>query len=211
MEFLKSILGDGYAAFEASINAWNAKPENKDKQVKIADVGSGEYVSKKKYDALSVDKQNLEAQLQKATEGLKKFEGIDDPAKLISQVTNLQGELSTMRENYENQIADMKFSSVLDSAIASAGGRNAKAIQALLDIETMKKSKDQSADIAAAIEACKAENAYLFGANEPINNPTGPTGGSFIGLTKEQFQKMGYKERLELKQKDPAKYEEMKG
>lgn len=211
MEFLKSILGDGYAAFEKAIIDWNAKPENKDKQIKIADVGSGEYVSKSKYDALAVDKQNLEGQLQTATNGLKKFEGIEDPVKLQEQVGTLQGKLQTMKETYETQISDMKFSSALETAITSAGGRNAKAVQALLDIETLKKSKNQDADIAAAIEACKSANDYLFGSTEPINNPVGPTGGTIIGLTKEQFQKMGYKERLELKQKDPTKYEELKG
>ena len=35
--------------------------------------------------------------------------------------------------------------------------------------------------------------------------------GQIIGITKEQFSKMGDKERLELKQKDPNKYNELKG
>lgn len=211
MEFLKAILGNGYAAFETAINEWNKKPENKDKQVRIANIGSGEYVSKKKYDALALDKQNLETQLQTATEGLKKFEGIEDPEKLQRQVTDLQAELGTQKTTYETQIADMKFMASLESAINAAGGRNAKAIMAMLDMDKLKKSKDQSTDIQAALEVVKTSDSYLFGANEPINNPVGPTGTSFTGLTKEQFQKMGYKERLELKQRDPAKYKEMKG
>lgn len=172
MDFLKQILGDGYAAFEKTVNDWNAKPENKEKQVKIVDAGSGGYVSRSKYDALDVAKKSLETQLQTATDGLKKFEGIDVD-KLQTEITNLGNDLSAQKTAYENQIAELQFSSVLETAISAAGARNAKAVKALLDVETLKKSKDQTADIKAAIEACQKENDYLFGAKEPINNPTG--------------------------------------
>ena len=32
-------------------------------------------------------------------------------------------------------------------------------------------SKDHTADVQAAVNACKEENAYMFGDDEPINNP----------------------------------------
>jgi len=48
-------------------------------------------------------------------------------------------------------------------------------------VEALKTSKDQTTDIKAAIEACQKDNGYLFGANEPINNPVGPTGGGGAG------------------------------
>lgn len=181
MNFLKEILGDGYAAFEKAVNDWNTRPENKDKQVKIADVNSGDYVKKSDYDALDAEKKGLEDRLQTATDNLKKFEGIEDPAKLQSEITRLNTELTTQKESYEGQIADIRFGTSLEAAITAAGGRNAKAIKALLDVDALKKSKDQTADIKAALEACQKENMYLFGANEPINNPTGPTNGPTPG------------------------------
>lgn len=152
--------------------------------------------------------EQTKAQLQEANQTI---EGFKDYDQVKSQVEEYKTKYEQSKADYENQIADMKFSSALDAAITAAGGRNVKAVSALLDINALKKSKDQSADIAAALETCKKENEYLFGATEPINNPVGPTGGKVTGLTKEQFKKMGYQERLELKQKDPAKYEEMKG
>lgn len=211
MEFLKEILGDGYAAVEASVKAWNNKPENKDNQIKIVNAGSGEYVSKSKYDALDMEKKGIETQLTTATDNLKKFEGIDDPEKLQDEIQRLTGELDTQKTTYEAQIADMEFNSIIDAAISEAGGRSVKAVKAMLDINTLKGSKDQTADIKSAIEKCQKENAYLFGMNEPINHPVGPTNGPVVGITKEQFQKMGYKERLELKQSSPQKYKELKG
>ena len=177
MEFLKAILGDGYASVEAAVKAWNEKPENKEKQVKIANIGSGDYVIKSKYDALETEKNGIAAQLQTATDNLKKFEGIEDPTKLQNEITRLTEELENQKNAYEGQIADMQFGSSLEAAITAAGGRSAKAIKALLDVDKLKVSKDQTADIKAAIEECQKENGFLFGANEPINKPVGPTGG----------------------------------
>ena len=48
-------------------------------------------------------------------------------------------------------------------------------------MDSLKQSKDQTADIKAAIEDCQKDNSYLFGANEPINNPVGPTSGKETG------------------------------
>lgn len=53
MDFLKEILGEElYAQFAEKINAHNGNEANKDKQIKIANLGGGEYVSKAKHDAL---------------------------------------------------------------------------------------------------------------------------------------------------------------
>ena len=53
MEFLKEILGEElFTQFESKINEYNGNEANKDKQVKIGNLGSGEYVGKGKYDAL---------------------------------------------------------------------------------------------------------------------------------------------------------------
>lgn len=38
-------------------------------------------------------------------------------------------------------------------------------------------SKDQTEDIKKALENTKKSDAYLFGANEPVNNPVLPGGG----------------------------------
>ena len=52
MEFLKAILGDElYAQVEEKINAHNGNEANKDKLIKLANLGSGEYVGKGKYDS----------------------------------------------------------------------------------------------------------------------------------------------------------------
>ena len=62
----------------------------------------------------------------------------------------------------QKKIADMAFDHALEAAITGANGRNAKAIRALLDVDALKSSKNQEADIKAALEAVQKDNGYLF-------------------------------------------------
>lgn len=86
MEFLKEILGDAlYAQFEQALNAYNGSEANKDKQVKLANLSSGEYVGKGKYDALQAQldgkdtelttANNLIAELKKGTKDNEGLQG----------------------------------------------------------------------------------------------------------------------------------------
>lgn len=130
------------------------------------------------------------AQLQTELDQTKKqleeantaIDGFKDYDQVKAQVAEYKKKYEDSKAEYEGKIADMQFGTTLDAAITAAGGRNSKAVRALLDVDALKGSKDQSADIKAALEACRAENGYLFGANEPINNPiVGRTGGGFTG------------------------------
>lgn len=55
-------------------------------------------------------------------------------------------------------------------------------------------SKDQTADVQAAVNACKEENAYMFGDDEPINNPIGQTGGQTVTPPGKNPEDMSYEE-----------------
>lgn len=76
MDFLKDILGaELYSQVESKINEHNQKEENKEKQIKLADLGSGNYVDKGKYhDLESTSKSNAEklAEANKLIEDMKK-------------------------------------------------------------------------------------------------------------------------------------------
>lgn len=103
MDFLKAILGDElFGQFQQAVNAYNGKPENKEKQIKLADLGSGEYVSKAKYTALDAENQtnttklteanNLIQQLQKAAKGDEVLQG--QVAAYQTKVQELETELA---------------------------------------------------------------------------------------------------------------------
>ena len=95
------------------------------------------------------------------------FDGVN-VEDLRGQITKLQTDLSTKENEIAEKLSDIEFNSTLESAIKAAGGRNAKAITALIgDTKTLKTSKNQEADIKAALEAVKKDNDYLFESAKP--------------------------------------------
>lgn len=137
-------------------------------------------------EAAKGDLEQIKAELEQAKTQLQEanttIDGFRDYDQVKGQVEEYKAKYEQSKAEYEAQIADMKFGTALEAAITAAGGRNAKAVKALLDVDALKASKDQTADIKAAIEACQKDNGYLFGSNEPINNPVAPTGGSAGGI-----------------------------
>lgn len=121
MEWLKAILGDElFAQLEKAINEHNGKPENKEKQVKIADLGTGEYVSSEKYKSLETDKGSVAEQL-KTAQGL-----IEELKKGTSKDEGLQGKIG----EYETKVATLeaenlklKTESALKVALLDAGAK----------------------------------------------------------------------------------------
>lgn len=94
-------------------------------------------------------------------ESLKKFEGVDTEG-LKKQIADLNAELATKDKEYTQKLADRDFNDILKDSIAGAKGKNATAITALLDIETLKASKNQKEDIATALDNLAKSDAYLF-------------------------------------------------
>lgn len=125
------------------------------------------------------DYESIKEQLRTATEGLKAFEGVD-VKDLQGQVAKLTKDLADKEAEHKQQLADLAFDGVLKDAITAARGRNDKAIRALLDVEALKASKDQTADIKKALEELKKDSGYLFESEEtppPYAAGTGTGGG----------------------------------
>lgn len=118
---------------------------------------------------------NYKTQLETAQNALKEFEGVD-VKDLQDKIKTLNADLEKKDTEYQNKIADMEFNSILDSAITKSGARNAKAVRGLLDLDSLKSSKNQTEDIQKAIEVIKSENDFMFISEEPIKNPVRDTG-----------------------------------
>ena len=149
--------------------------------------------------------------LKTAEDGLKAFEGVD-VTDLQGQIAKLQGDLSAKDAAYAEKVANMEFDALLTSAVTAARGKNAKAIRALLDVDALKSSKNQEADIQAALEALQKDNEYLFESDkEPLPNIVLPAKVKEpVTVTKESFAKMGYRERVAIKKENPELYEQLK-
>ncbi len=122
------------------------------------------------------ERDNYKEQLDTTTGELDKLKELNP--EMQATIEKLQGELKAKDEEYANKEAERLFQDTLSEAIKSAGGRNPKSVMALLNMEELKESKNQSEDIKKALEAVKESDAYLFGTDEPFSNPVGGTGGS---------------------------------
>ena len=103
----------------------------------------------------------IKEQLKTAQDGLKAFEGVD-VKELQGKITDLNTQLSDKDKEWKEKMSGMVFDGKIKDAITAAKGRSAKAIAALLDMDALKQSKNQDADIQAALEGLKKDNAYLF-------------------------------------------------
>ena len=106
MEFLKELLGEElYKQLESKLNEHNGNEANKENQIKLANLGTGEYVGKGKYDneveklnniisnkdAEITSANNLIAELKKGTKGDEELQG--KITGYETQVTELQNQL----------------------------------------------------------------------------------------------------------------------
>ena len=107
------------------------------------------------------DYESIKEQLQTAKDGLKAFEGVD-VSTLQGEVAALQGKLAGKDSEWQEKLDAIAFEGRVKEAITGAKGRNAKAVMALLDLDALKGSKNQEADIKSALEGLKKDNGYLF-------------------------------------------------
>ena len=104
---------------------------------------------------------------------MQKFDGIDVD-NLKGEIQKLTDDLQKKENEYQTKLADMEFNNSLDNAITASGARNLKAVRALLDVDTLKGSKNRDADIKNAIAAVKSENDYMFTAEHKPFAPVNP-------------------------------------
>lgn len=134
---------------------------------------------------LTAEKEKTATQ-EKTISDLKKdlgeFKDVD-VSGLQKKIEDLENDIKTKDATHQQEISDRDFNDLLKESIAAVKGKNAKAITALLDVETLKASKNQKEDISAALKALtEAEDSkMLFG--EPDPNPVGT--GNLIGQVRK--------------------------
>lgn len=64
---------------------------------------------------------------------------------------------------HQQELAERDFRQLLETAITGVKGKNVKAITALLDVDALKGSKNQEADIKTALEALMKSDPWAFG------------------------------------------------
>lgn len=153
LEWLKTILGDGYT---------------EDIESKIAqEIGKG-FVSKADFNAVKTQQKKLEDDLKTRDtqlEELKKATGMAD--ELTAQIAALQEQNRKDKQAHEAEVARIRLDAAVDKALTESGARNNIAVKALLAafLRDAKVGEDGSVKgLAAEIETlAKGEStSFLF-------------------------------------------------
>lgn len=207
MEFLKSILGDElYNAVAEKINAYNGNEANKDNLIKIANLGTGEYVGKGKYDALN------ELLTSKQTE-------LDGANSLIAELKagtkgndELQGKITTYETvtipELQKQLAETKLNSAIKVALLSEKAVDVDYLIYKLREKGEKLELDDNDNIKNwddISSGLKTQFPTMFnGSNTKKvveNKLNGGNEGN--GITKAELLKMPYSERAKIFNENP--------
>ena len=221
MDFLKALFGEKPLTYDElvnAINAHNGNEANKDKQIKVGNLGSGEYTSTAKYKALEESLTGKQTELD-AANGL-----IAEMKKAAKGNEEMQGKIT----GYETQVAELR-KQLAETRVKSAVKVGLLAEKATdIDYITYKLTEKLAAE-GKTLELDENENIKgwqnilsdlktalpkWFGSSsentiEPNRLPDITPRDN--GITREQFDKMGYQSRLKLKQDSPDVYASLTG
>lgn len=100
-------------------------------------------------------------------------------------------------QNHEKQLDDVVFENMVDTAVSRMGGRNVKAIAALLDLPALQAKENRQEALDSALQALQKTDSYLFDIQTPPPYARG-TGTSYrepstpdtlAGALREKFER----------------------
>lgn len=177
----------------------------------IEDYGKN-YVSKaqfnEKNDAYKQAKQeieNLTNDISTLSEANKANEALQ------SQIKELQDAATKREADYNENIKNMKIDTAITKALSKSGAMNETILTGLLDRTKIAIGEDNTiTGIQEQINALKESDPYLF-KQDSIKGvvPGDATPKTNDGITKEQFNKMSYLDRVQLQETNPDLYSEL--
>lgn len=195
----------------------NEGETDKLKHVRFADLSEGGYVSKDKYTNLETDLSGKTSELEKANnliEELKKSAGKDEETQ--QKITAYETEIADLKK--EN--AELKTENALKFALVAAGA---------VDVDYLVFKAKEKGEIKLGddgkikgeddlISGLKTQHPTMFEASNGNQQQSGsrkilennlPGGDKDKTVTKEQFLKMGYNERMKLKEENPELFKQL--
>lgn len=109
MEFLKETLGEElYSQVAEKINSYNSDEKNKEKQIKIGNLGSGNYVGKEKFDAKETEIAGLKEQLKNANTEIQSYKEMDIDS-IKQSVTDWEAKYNTDTQALQDKLAKKDY------------------------------------------------------------------------------------------------------
>ena len=154
--------------------------------------------------------EGLQEQIKVANEQIEEFKDMD-----IEEIKKSADEYKTKYEDFkkeaEEKLNQLTFNHTLENKLKDANVRNIKAVKALLDIESIELTDKGLKGLDEQLKTLQESDSYLFleGDKQGLPRVLGGTSGGNLSITKEEFNSMGYLERVQLKQKDEGLYKRL--
>jgi hypothetical protein len=222
MNFLKEILGEElFGQVEAKVNEHNGNEANRDKQIKIGNLGTGEYVGKGKYEALQELVNGKETELKSANDLIAELKkGTKGNEELQKKI----GDYDVQVAELQKQLQETKVKAAIKVALLSEKAMDVDYLTYKLNEKLKEKGEalelDENDNIKGwedklsglktqfptMFESASKDGYQVQGDNRLPKGDDTPS-----GITREQFSKMGYQSRLKLKQEQPDVYAQLTG
>ena len=174
------------------------------------------FIPKARFDEVNIAKNTAEALVKERDaqlETLKNSTG--DVDSLKQQITTLQNDNKAQADKHAAEIRQLKIDNGVASALALAKAKNPTAVKALLkDLDKAEILEDGTIKgLAEQITALQKSDDYLFEPKETKKQMKGATPGEgkdgIPELTKEQFNRMSYKDRMNLYNNNKELYDSL--
>ena len=214
MEFLKEILGEElYSQVNEKVTSYNSDEKNKENQIKIGNLGSGNYVGKDKFDAKETEIAGLKQQLVDANATIKSYEDMDIDA-IKQSAKDWETKYNTDTQALQDKLAKKDYESVVNSKIANLKFSSEGAKKSFVNDLLAKDLKLENGNILGFddfVTSYKETDPKAFESDTPKPQFTGsitqPANNNQI--TKEVFKKMGYQARNKLYNENRPLYDQL--
>ena len=140
--------------------------ELKEKDIKLADLSTGEYVSKGKYEAIETQLNNTQTLLNDTSAKLETaLQNADDNEALKQEIENIKNTNQTEVANITAQYETKLKNAAVMAELTKAGANDPSDIMPHLDMGAITANENGVEGLADQLEAIKTAKPYLFKAD----------------------------------------------
>ena len=177
----------------------------------IEDYGKN-YVSKAQFNEKNDAYKQAKLEIENLTNDISTLSEANKANEALqSQIKELQDAATKREADYNENIKNMKIDTAITKALSKSGAMNETILTGLLDRTKIAIGEDNTiTGIQEQIVALKESDPYLF-KQDSIKGvvPGDATPKTHDGITKEQFNKMSYLDRVQLQETNPDLYSEL--
>lgn len=177
----------------------------------IEDYGKN-YVSKAQFNEKNDAYKQAKLEIENLTNDISTLSEANKANEALqSQIKELQDAATKREADYNENIKNMKIDTAITKALSKSGAMNETILTGLLDRTKITIGEDNTiTGIQEQIVALKESDPYLF-KQDSIKGvvPGDATPKTNDGITKEQFNKMSYLDRVQLQETNPDLYSEL--